>query len=152
MTKSNETMDGWYYLHISGDLIYKPDSEDIVLDLRDSNFVRAFWPVNIKDRGGAWRILVESKSIGANSARILELAQKWGCDDKDAEIYTERIGISLSKDGDQYCATRKDFTNLQECPAGFGHTALDALSDLCKNLGFSPNKLNWHSNFHDLVK
>lgn len=34
------------------------------------------------------------------------------------------------KDGNQWCAVMPDFINLQESPAGFGNTQLEARSDL----------------------
>ena len=36
----------------------------------------------------------------------------------------------LSKDGNQWCATRQDFVNLQESLAGFGDEPHDAMIDL----------------------
>ena len=40
----------------------------------------------------------------------------------------------LFMDGDMWCAVSRDFTNLQESPAGFGPTMCDALNDLNKLL------------------
>lgn len=36
-------------------------------------------------------------------------------------------------DGAQWCAVRPGFTNLQECPAGFGATPDEAIQDLIRN-------------------
>jgi len=142
-------MSAIYYLHENGDLIYKPHAE--VCDLRDSDFVRAFWFMDTSNRETAWTILVEASALGASHARIKELADKWGCSSDDAERYAERIGAALTVDGDQYCATVQGFTNLQESPAGFGDTGLEALADLAKELGYSASKM-WGASFKDLVK
>lgn len=142
---------GWYYLHENGELIYKP-SPDAIQDIRDSNFCRAAWAVDGEDREQAWRILVESLSLGAIFGRVKELADKWGCADEDADVYAERIGVVLTLDGDQWCATRTDFVNLQESPAGFGSTKLAAMAQLCYALGFKADKLGWGATFKDLLK
>lgn len=144
-------IEGYYYLHKNGDLIYKRNLEGTVADLRDSDLVRSFWKFDATDRETAWNLLVEALSIGSNKERILELAKKWNCDNADGEVYADRIGAVIKQDGDKFCATRTDFNNLVECPAGFGDTVLEALADLCKQLGFSPTKLNWHSTFKDLL-
>ena len=44
------------------------------------------------------------------------------------------VDIIYSHDGDQICATLPDFINLQESPAGFGNTEMEALTDLIKAL------------------
>lgn len=38
--------------------------------------------------------------------------------------------IRVCMDGDQFCATRPNFINLQESPAGFGDTKEKAIKDL----------------------
>jgi len=86
-----------------------------------------------------------------NKDRINELAEKWGCSDGDADIYAERIGINLFLDGNAWGAARKDFVNLQESPSGFGNTKLEAMAELCKELGYKPSKM-WGATFHDLVR
>ncbi len=146
------SISGYYYLHENKDLIYKSYDPHRVSDFRDSDFVIAFWPIDISNRKSAWDILVEAGAVGANKSRIEELASKWGCDDADASHYTSEIELILKKDGDAFCAHKKDFTNLQESDAGFGNTALDAMIDLCQKLGYSPNKLNWHHSFEELVR
>lgn len=142
---------GWYYLHENGELIYNP-SPDAIQDIRESNFCRAAWAVDGEDREQAWRILVESLSLGAIFGRVKELADKWGCVDEDADVYAERIGVVLTLDGDNWCATRTDFVNLQESPAGFGSTKLAAMAQLCHELGFKADKLGWGATFKDLLK
>lgn len=142
---------GWYYLHTNGTLIYKRELGETAADIRESPFARAMWPCDPTDRETAWRILVESLALGADEKVVAALAEKWGCDDKDAKIYAERIGATLRMDGNMWCATRSDFINLKESPAGFGETALKALSELCKKLGYKASKM-WGATFADLLK
>lgn len=40
------SIEGWYYLHSNGALIYKPDHDGTVADIRDSNFARGLWPMD----------------------------------------------------------------------------------------------------------
>ena len=145
------SIQGWYYLHTNGELIYKPDDEGRVADFRESDLVRGFWPLDPTDRAGAWRILVEGGAAGANPSRIKELAEKWHCNDGDASKYADYIGANLFMDGDQWCATRTDFENLQDHPTGFGDTCLDALITLAKELGYKPSKM-WGATFKDLME
>lgn len=136
---------GYYYLHVNGELIYKPYHDELVCDFRDSDFVKAFWPIDVGDRLGAWTLLCEALAAGASKSRVFELADKWRCDNEDAEVFSDHAPFKLSLDGSQYCATRTDFTNLQESPAGFGDTALEAVSDLLKELGYRPSKMWGHT-------
>lgn len=144
-------IEGWYYLHTNGDLIYKRELGATAADIRESDFAKGLWPVDPEDRKGAWNILVEAWAAGAHQHRILELADKWGCNDMDAEHYADIIGAKIFLDGNSWCATRKDFINLQESPAGFGHNALEALAELAKRLGYKPSKM-WGAEFSDLLK
>lgn len=143
-------MEGWYYLHENSDLIYKPEHGGTAADIRDSDFARGLWPMDPADRAGAWRIVVEGLAAGANAARVKELAVKWGCTDDDGLIYAERIGAVVRRDGNQWMATRKDFTNIQESPVGFGTTVYQALAELAKALGYKPSKM-WGTSFKDLL-
>ncbi len=127
-------MIGWYYLHVNGALIYK-SGEDACADIRESDFARGLWPLDPTDRAGAWRIIVEGAAAGADPGRIASLAARWACDDRDAAHYAEHIGVRLFIDGGSWCATRADFENLQESPAGFGDTAREALTKLAIALG-----------------
>lgn len=131
---------GWYYLHTNGDLIYKRELSETVADLRESDFVVMLWPVDSEDRASAWRILVEALACGAHKERVLHLAEYWECDDEDAKIYANQIGVKLSIDGEKWCATCNDFVDLQTSPAGFGNTALEALAELRKALGYKIHK------------
>lgn len=139
---------GWYYLHENKDLIYK-GSPDAIEDIRDSDLCHSAWPWD-GERPTAWRILVEAKSLGVRPDRIKELADKWKCTNDDAEQYAKYVGIELGMDGNQCFARRADFINLQESHCGFGDTNLDAMADLCKQLGFTGGKM-WNSTFSDLT-
>ncbi len=145
-------IEGWYYLHTNGSLIYKKDFGSTAADIRESDFARMLWPVSTDDREGAWTILVEALAMGANVTDVKSLAKKWGCDDNDAMVYAARVGVALSLDGDKMCATRLDFVDLMESTAGFGDTALEAMANLCKFLGFAPTKLGWHKGFKELLR
>lgn len=138
----------YYYLHTNGDLIYKVNYNPC--DLRESDFVRAFWLVDPMDRENAWSILVEALSFGANKERVFELAKKWKCDNDDAVIYADYVGAILVLDEGAWRATRKDFINLQESPVGYGESGLEALSSLAKELGLKPGKM-WRTTFRDLL-
>lgn len=140
---------GWYYLHINGSLIYKPDSEGVCADIRDSDFARSMWSIDPSDRENAWNILVEALSLGADKKRIDELAEKWRCDDEDAGYYADRLDITLEKDGNAWCAKPSGFVDLAESPAGFGDTCLEALAALCEEVGYSGGKM-WNATFKDL--
>jgi hypothetical protein len=142
---------GWYYLHTNGELIYKRDFDGTAADLRESDFVRHFWPMDTTDRSNAWDILVEASALGANLKRIAQLEAQWQCDDEDAQHYVKYLGCRLFKDGTAWCATRKDFIDLGSSPAGFGDTALEAFADLAKHLGFHAAKM-WGAKFSDLLK
>lgn len=144
-------IEGWYYLHTTGNLIYKP-SNDAASDIRESDFARAMWACVPSDRTAAWGILVEALSLGANGERVRGLAKGWGCDDRDAAEYANRIGLTLKMDGSQWCAHPANHINIQEGPAGFGPTALDAMADLCVALGFTGGKMGWHATFGQLVE
>lgn len=45
-------------------------------------------------------------------------------------FFTAEALVQFSQDGDQRCATRPDFVNLQESHAGFGDTDEEALANL----------------------
>lgn len=135
-------MNGFYYLHTNGELIYEPDHDGTgIAGAVKYPFCIAVWPVFQTNRSNAWDILVEALAAGADKAQIDELAEKWGCNDEDAMVYASYHGFRLSKDGDQFCATRSDFIDLQNSPAGFGATALEAISALAKELGYRPEKV-----------
>lgn len=142
---------GWYYLHENGSLIYKRELGGTAADIRESPFAKGLWAVDSERRDMAWDVLVEGLAAGISKERIKELADKWHCDDEDAQHYAGYIGLVLKKDGNQWCATRKDFENLQESPAGFGDTALEAMAELCKTLGYYPSTM-WGPTFKTLLQ
>ena len=143
------SINGWYYLHQNGDLIYKP-SPDAIVDIRDSDLAVCSWPVDVRSRKFAWEMLVEALALGALESRIFELAEKWNCNDEDADMFASVIGVDLEIDGNQWCAHRPDFVNLEESPAGFGESKLLAMADLARNLGIRGGHM-WRSSFSDLV-
>lgn len=144
------SIQGWYYLHTNGSLIYKRELGGTAADIRESDFARGLWPFDPTDREGAWRIVVEALAAGADKKRIDELAALWHCNDADADNYAGRVGVNLFEDGNQWCATDMHFVNIQESPAGFGNTKLEAMSALCKDLGYRPSKM-WGATFVDLL-
>jgi len=139
------SIQGWYYLHVSGDLIYKRDLPGTATDIRDSDFALGLWAMDTADRENAWQVCVEALAGGANPQRISELAAKWGCTD-----YAARVGIKVGLDGNMWMATAKDFTNLAESAAGFGATKLEAFAELAKALGYQPSKGSG-ATFRDLL-
>jgi hypothetical protein len=141
---------GWYYLHQNGSLIYKRDLGGTAADIRESDFARAMWPFDPADREGAWRILIEASCLGVAPERIKQLAEQWHCTDEDAAVYADRVGCNLFMDGDAWCATDLHFIDLQQSPAGFGPTALDAMAALCRELGYKGSKM-WGATFADLL-
>lgn len=147
-----------YYLHTNGDLIYKRDIDGSqAADIRESPFARGLWFIDLEDREDAWTLLVEALAAGANKERVQELAEKWGCDDEDAETYAKRLGFEVWLGGDWYCANRADFdvekslTDPEHHPLGTGDTALFAIADLAKKLGYRPSKTGWAPRFAALV-
>ena len=144
------SIEGWYYLHTNGSLIYKRELGSTAADIRESDFARGLWPFDKSDRESAWRICIEGLAAGANPGRVKELAALWQCDDADADIYASRVGCNLFLDGDQWCATDMHFLDLQSSPAGFGPTKLEAMAALAKDLGYKPAKM-WGNSFADLL-
>ena len=124
---------GYYYLHTDGDLIFKSawvvESDPAYFD---SDFVRKKWPVDPSDRASAWIICTEALAMGANEARVLELAAKWQLTDDDAQVFAERSRILLGKDGDRWYAMFEDFENVHFSQVGFGIDCLHALAELAR--------------------
>lgn len=145
-------IDGYYYLHSNGSLIWKRylDSGQVA-DFRESDFVKMFWPLDTQSRYDAWRICVEALALGTDPKRVKELATLWKCDDDDAQNFADCFGLQLYMEGDRWCATRADFTNLQESNAGFGETCLEAIAELLKDHDFKPCKI-WGHTIKDLLQ
>lgn len=145
------SIQGWYYLHTNGDLIYKRDLDGTAADIRESDFARCMWPMDPSDRAGAWDIAIEGLALGARPSRVMELAAKWGLTDADADEYARRAGIALELDGNAWCATGPGFENLQENPAGFGATKLEAMADLARMLEIHAGTM-WRQTFRDRLR
>ena len=144
-------MQHYYYLHENGELIHKTvTGGSQAADFRESDLVKMFWILDTGSRFDAWRILVEAKALGANEERVSELATKWGCGDDDAQHFGSELGLNLTMDGNSHCATCADFVNLQESPAGFGGTYLEAISELLRAVGFRPSK-TWGATVRDAL-
>lgn len=144
---------GYYYLHTNGDLIYKHSIDGgQIADFRESTFVVMFWPMSTDSRLDAWTVLVCAGVLGAKKERIKELAEKWKCTNEDASEFAKHAGFGLDMDGNAYHATRLDFTNGQESPEGYGDTALEAITELLKELGYKADKLGWGKDFLDYLK
>lgn len=139
---------GYYFLSDAGHLQYS--SRINPADLRDDKDVVMFWPVS-DSRESTWEMLIQSLSCGAVKAEVIHLADKWRCNDADAAIYAERIGVVLSVDESFKMAATKSFINIQESPCGFGETYLEAMANLCAALGYKPQKL-WGASFASRVK
>lgn len=144
-------IEGWYYLHTNGSVIYKRELDGTAADIRDSDFARCMWPIDPSDRAGAWDIVVEALALGADKARVVELAAKWGCNDDDAEHYARVAGITIERDGNMWGAHGPGFQNIQESPIGFGATKLEAMAELAKAMGLSAGKM-WRPTFRDLLR
>lgn len=144
------SIEGWYYLHENGDLIYKRELGETAADIRESSFAKGLWPLDPACRGHAWKIIIEGLAAGAKADRVRELVNKWQCDTEDAQRYAKHIGVLLSMDGNKWCATKNDFINLQEDEAGFGDECYEAMADLAQDLGYQPSKM-WGASFRDLV-
>ena len=139
---------GWYYLHVNKDLIYK-NNPDAIADIRDSDLCHTAWAWD-GQRSTAWQILVEAYCLGAKKERIEELAEKWGCTNNDAENYANYLGIKLGVDGNQCFAARVDFEDIQVSPMGWGDNYLESMSELAKELGYKGGTM-WNRTFSDLV-
>lgn len=76
----------WYYLHTNGELIHKrtwPGDDN-------SPFVCRIWRCDPTSRENAWTIIVEALTLGANVARIRELAAHWNCNAVDLIEFIRR--------------------------------------------------------------
>ena len=140
---------GWYYWHTNGALIYKRELGGTAADIRESDFARALWPFDPDDRESAWDLLVETLAAGVDKARIEKLAELWGCNDDDAELYAEHRNLLINRDGNTWCASGPGFVDIQQSPCGFGETKLEAIAELCSALGYRPSKI-WGARFVDL--
>lgn len=152
------TTKGWFYLHTSGDLIWKGAAYTDEGDLRESPFVVMFWPFYEGDREQAWTTLVEARAAGANRRRVLELAAKWGCTDEDAAEYVRRIDVTAVRDprdgnrwlvvppaGGRAAVVGGAIREWLAGELGRGDTILEALAALAVAIGWSPMKTGGES-------
>ena len=63
-------IEGWYYLHENGSLIYKRELGGTAADIRESSFARAMWSYDPRDRENAWTMLVEAKAAGTEYQEV----------------------------------------------------------------------------------
>lgn len=133
-------MDGWYYLHTSGDIIWKAAAYTDVADLRDSDFVVAFWPFRDGDREAGWTMLVEALAAGANVRRVDELAAAWGMTDADGREYASRINVTLALDEAGWLAVPEG-AEPSTAAVGRGPSVLTALAALAAACGWRPSKM-----------
>lgn len=85
-------MDGYYFLHEDGDLIWKrsrPRKEP-------GGFVLAIWPINVQDRRTAWRLILEALALTYGThrearchANVQRLCLRWWCSPRDLVRYLE---------------------------------------------------------------
>lgn len=139
---------GWFYLHVNKELIFKSYA-DAISDIRESDLCESAWAWD-GTRKQAWNILIESLSLGAKKERVLGLADKWKCTDDDAKNYAMSVNVLLGEDGTAKTASRPDFVNVAEDICGFGDTYLEAMADLCRQMGFSGGKI-WQQTFEGLL-
>jgi len=63
--------------------------------------------------------------------RFVKFESGWCGHEPDKTItHLKSDNFNLFRDGDQWCATGKDFVDLQESPAGFGDTKGEAIREL----------------------
>ena len=96
---------GYYYLHADGSVIWKRIAPGLIEDFENSDLVRCYWPCDPSDRRGAYRILIEATALGADRARLSDLARQWLCTNDDAREYAFREGIDLVSVAGQYVAS-----------------------------------------------
>lgn len=107
-------MDGnthYYYLHTNGDLIHKLFEPEA-----DSPFVKKVWILDTRDRGTAWRLVLEGLASGANLERAKELVDKWKLtiEDVTTMIFNLEPDETIRKGMDIYiekilCMKEEDF-------------------------------------------
>ncbi|SPA17212.1 hypothetical protein [Cupriavidus taiwanensis] len=131
-------VDGFFYLHREGDLLFKRNLPHVEDDLRRAEFVLAFWPVDWHNRETQWRMLIEAMAGGAQHERVMELARHWLLTNDDAQEYARRISVEL----DYYEPGGLWRACCLRLPAacGTGQDALHALASLAQVLGLRIGK------------
>jgi hypothetical protein len=120
----------WYYLHESGDLIFKRwEYDPSGRDFSDSPFCLKYWAIDTDQRFHIWGLLCEALALGANHERVTGLAEKWGCNNLDAAVFASKVGIDLANGEFGYVAKWPQSMGELE-PGEPKPTALEALSSL----------------------
>jgi hypothetical protein len=85
-------MKWYYYLHSeTKDLISKnPVVVDSDPDYFDSPFVQKVWLLDMENRADAWTFIIEASALGAKTARIKDLAARWGLTLQDLPEFLAR--------------------------------------------------------------
>lgn len=154
------SIQGWFYLHPSYDLIYIADRPGVPAALQECSFAVGFWAFDGSDKDGATEMLIEALAAGANRDRIMELAQQWGHHDPiEMYIYAKSIGVELfflpfdgsvnvPGYGGQYGARVLNAMHAKSKNArsvGVGSSPLDALAHLANKLGYAASKKKLHT-------
>jgi len=83
------------------------------------------------DRNLDGRIFRDIVAEKCESHRFVKHESGWCQHEKDKTIrHLKSSDFNIFKDGDQWCATPKNFVDLQISPAGFGETKGAAIRDL----------------------
>jgi hypothetical protein len=134
--------DGYYYLHVNGDVIFKRDLGGTYEDLVDTDFAVHIWHPDKTDRADAWELVVEAMAFGANAGRLTQLEERWGLDEDDGLIYCERLRIQThygeTENGPLWTA-RIDGNDGRVYEAA-SVRLLPALAELARQVGCCPNK------------
>jgi hypothetical protein len=120
--------DGYYYLHENKKLIYKSNTDNLLEDLLESDFVKAIWPVDSSNRSNAWTVLIEASILGALEEDILRLKDKWHCTDQDAFHFAKYSNFDIIK----HSEFDWEVSNQYYSKSGVGNNSLTAMIDFCK--------------------
>lgn len=133
----------YYYLHVNGDLIHKPEMPGILQDFADSDLVRDYWLVDVTERGTGYVMLISAAKAGAKMGRVLDLAATWGMDGDDALKFCEvaEINVTTEKLNGAVEYTVQDSRDKAEKPhTGTGSTPFLALIHYAKSGGGAPHQ------------
>lgn len=132
---------GFAFAELAGDL--GTQSPIVLAILAELDFARGrFERFNSAHEGFAvlkeevdelWDSVRNNSALGQmrECVQVAAMSLRFLVDLRAAEVLSP--DVRFFKDGDAWCAVRKDFTNLQESVAGFGPGRTDALIDLLKN-------------------